>query len=165
MRAAYSFILALTSAQLAAQDRDLLPFATVKPDPAVAQRLRADWQRLSAGTSEWVYCVTKWSVARSQNDDTVYVITGIRSAPAATSPHETSGFTCQDERGTPLPLVHAHPSGDCSASRQDASNALAYEIPFGLIVCGPRSHAGYTREQYLLMMRGVWYRRANLSPN
>lgn len=149
----------MSPAPLVAQDRDLLPMTYVKVDARVARRLAADWERLRDRGAKWVYCVTGWSFELSQDRDTIFLITAVRSAPASRQAHEATGFSCPDSLGEALPIVHAHPGGDCSASRTDAANAVAHFVPFGLILCGKRSTAGYSRTQFLLMIKGALYDR------
>lgn len=136
----------------------------VRVDGKVARELAADWKRLWPRGREWAYCVRTWTRDTTQNGDTVFVITSLERAPTTANAHELDGVTCMDERGAQLPIAHTHPSGDCSASRADAAQSVAYDVPFGLVVCGPGSTGGYTRAQFVLMIRGTWFGRSNGTP-
>jgi hypothetical protein len=139
-----------------AQDRDLLPMSFVRVDTNVSRQFEADWLRLQKLGKEWAYCVTRWSLAWTQDGDTAYVVEEVDRAPARSGKHELGELECPETARFVGPAIaHAHPSGDCSPSRADATYAVAHAIPFALIVCGPRSTAGYTGQQFLWISRGV----------
>ena len=146
---------ALLARGVFAQDKDLLPMSFVKPDSMVARRLERDWRRMQSTGREWAYCVHSWKVERTKDADTIFVITDLRLVTTGTQRHELAEFTCSSRGRPSMPIVHAHPGGDCSPSRADAIYAVAHGTPFALILCGPRSTSGYTAQQFLWISRGV----------
>lgn len=144
------------------RDRDLLPMTFVRVDSAVRRQFELDWKRLHPLGTEWAYCVTDWHIGLTQDGDTAYVVSGVQRVTARTGQHEIAELACAPWNDAGPPIAHAHPSGDCSPSRADATYAVAHAIPFALIVCGPRSTAGYTSQQFLWMSRGVLAERAQL---
>lgn len=153
--------LALTAAlvtgldRAAAQDKDLLPMSFVRVDSATMRKLESDWMRMHEAGREWAYCVTGWKVSQTQDADTIYVITALQRADVKSQRHELAEFTCVGPGGLSMPIAHAHPGGDCSPSRADATYAVAHGTPFALILCGPRATAGYTGQQFVWISRGA----------
>lgn len=158
MRGLISLLLVIAT-QAHGQTNDLLPMVFVGVTPEVSRQIARDWERKHREGGEWVYCVTKWSLATTQDGDSAYVVSGIEIAASSRARHEATGFDCRAADGTEQPVAHAHPSGDCTPSRADAFTSIASATPFGLIVCGPRSRAGYSRRQFTLMQKGVWLER------
>ncbi len=132
----------------------------VRVDSATSHQLESDWMRLRQAGKEWAYCVTNWTVNRTQDADTIYVVTSVRMVDAKSQEHEIAEFSCTAPNGLSMPIAHAHPSGDCSPSRADATYSVAHGTPFALILCGPRATAGYTSQQFLWISRGVLTERA-----
>jgi len=147
------------------QTSDLLPMLFVGVTPEVSRQIARDWDRRYRDGREWVYCVTAWRYGRTQDGDSVFVIEKMEITTSSRAAYEVTGFECRAPDGTERPVAHAHLTGDCSASRADATNVVASAAPFGLIVCGPQSWAGYSRRQYTLMQKGVWLdRQASRTP-
>jgi hypothetical protein len=135
-----------------------LPMTFAKPAPALLDQFESDWRRISPHGREWAYCVSQWSSGSTQDGDTVYLARKAELIPAEAERSSTRGFDCVSADGTLLPIVHAHPGGDCSPSRADAATAIGQgNVPFALILCGPRSTVGYSGRQFELMLRGrLW---------
>jgi len=135
-----------------------LPMTFAKPDPVLLDQFESDWRRLSPHGREWAYCVSQWSSGTTQDGDTVYLARKADLIPAESKRSSMRGFDCVSADGTLLPIAHAHPGGDCSPSRADAATAIGqWNVPFALILCGPRSTVGYSGRQFELMLRGrLW---------
>lgn len=135
----------IAAAQAQAVDsRDKMPLRFARPGSALRRRFELDWDEKIGDGGEWTYCITKWSIALSQDSDTVYVAERAHLVVGnlERGGSRQTGVYCDDAEGFPLPIAHVHPSGDCSPSRADLE-AAKRGVPFDIIICGRGATVGY----------------------
>lgn len=141
--------LAPTAARGQTEEQVMLPLRYARVSPRMRRRLRDDWDDLQPTGKEFSYCVAGWTPERTQDGDTIFVVTEIvMVATANAQKHRINGFDCINPDGSSQPIIHAHPSGDCSPSRADIAAAIGREAPFEMILCGRESAISYNGQLY-----------------
>lgn len=136
-------------------DDPMLPLRTARLGERIRRRVKDEWYELIPHGKEFSYCVSGWTPEKDQRGDTVFIVTEVQLVKGANArEHGINGFECVGKGGEELPIIHAHPAGDCSPSRSDIEAAVGRKAPFEMIICGPESSVSYGGELYRMAILG-----------